>query len=130
MTDVTCAIILKDGLVLTAQRSESMPLPLKWEFPGGKIEKGETAESCLLRELKEELNIGVEIVQKLNPAEYRYDFAAIRLIPFIVNYVSGDLKLSEHKAFRWLKREELRVLDWAEADVAVVEDYLKLNGEL
>ena len=119
MTEVTCAIIQKDGLILAAQRSESMSLPLKWEFPGGKIEKGETAESCLWRELREELNIEVEIIKKLEPVEYRYNFASIRLIPFVVNYVSGEVILSEHKAFRWLRRHELSALDWAPADVPV-----------
>ncbi len=127
MTEVTCAIILNGDLILAAQRSESMQLPLKWEFPGGKIEKGETAECCLLRELKEELNIEVEIIGKLNPSIYSYDFAVVKLIPFVVNYVSGEITLSEHKTVRWLKRDELRAMDWAPADVEVVEEYLKFT---
>ncbi len=127
MIEVTCAIILKDNRILATQRSESMPLPLKWEFPGGKTEKDESAESCLLREIKEELNIEVEIIEKLKAIEYSYDFTAIRLIPFVVKYISGEIMLSEHKAFRWLKRDELRGLDWAEADVAVVEEFLNFT---
>lgn len=65
MIDVACAIIIDDeGKVLAAQRSESMSLPLKWEFPGGKLSKNETAEDCIVREIQEELNISVTIIMR------------------------------------------------------------------
>lgn len=127
MIEVTCAIILKEDMILAAQRSESMKLPCKWEFPGGKIEKNESAESCLQREIREELNIEIKIIKKLNPVVYSYDFATIKLIPFLVKYISGELTLSEHKGYNWFEKEELIFLDWAAADRPVLNEFLKLN---
>ena len=70
--EVSCAIIEAEGLVLVAQRSESMSMPLKWEFPGGKVHAGESPEECLHRELKEELSITVEVVRNLPSASHDY----------------------------------------------------------
>jgi 8-oxo-dGTP diphosphatase len=125
MTDVTCAIIVKDGRILATRRSEVMNLPLKWEFPGGKIEDGETAEDCLHRELKEELNIEIEIIKKLDDQSYDYDDFSINFIPFLSRYLSGDLVLSEHKDYKWLPKDELMFLDWAHADIPVMMEFLK-----
>ena len=127
MIDVTCAIILKENKILVTQRSEKMNLPLKWEFPGGKIENNETAENCLLREIKEELNIEIEILDKLEPKSFDYESFSINLIPFLAKYVAGEITLTEHKEFKWLYTEELRNLDWASADIPVLEEFLKLN---
>ena len=127
MIQVTCAIIVKEGKVLVTQRSEKMSLPLKWEFPGGKIEKNETSDECLLRELKEELNIEVKIQRKLTAAPYDYGTFSINLIPFIAHYISGEIILAEHKEYKWLSENELKDLDWAPADIPIVEEYLKLD---
>ena len=81
--DVACAIIEKDGRVLAAQRSETMSLPLKWEFPGGKIEPGESAAACLVREIAEELAVGIVIGAALPPSNWRYPDFAITLHPFV-----------------------------------------------
>lgn len=107
-----------------------MKLPLKWEFPGGKIEKDESANECLHRELKEELNIHVEIIKELEPSIFQYDFGSIKLIPFIVKYNSGEIILSEHKTYRWIEKEELAFLDWALADIPILENFLKINLKL
>jgi 8-oxo-dGTP diphosphatase len=64
--NVTCAIILKDEKILVAQRNEKMKLPLKWEFPGGKLEFNESETECIKREIKEEININIEVLQKLS----------------------------------------------------------------
>lgn len=125
MTDVTCAIICKDNMVLSTQRSESMSLPLKWEFPGGKVEAGESKIECLNREIMEELHIKIEIVQPLSPVLFSYEGKTIRLLPYLANYVSGALFLTEHKAYKWLKEDELSDLDWATADLPIVEEYLE-----
>ena len=127
MTDVTCAIILKDDKILVTQRSEKMSLPLKWEFPGGKVENDETAENCILREVKEELNIKIQIIEKLEEKAFDYDNFSINLIPFISNYICGDLMLTEHTASKWLSKTELNCLDWASADIPVLEMFLKTN---
>jgi 8-oxo-dGTP diphosphatase len=125
MIDVACAIILKEDKILVTQRSEKMSLPLKWEFPGGKIEHGEKADDCILREIKEELNIEIEIIEKLETKIFDYGNFSIKLVPFISNYVCGDLLLTEHKDSRWLSRTDLALLDWASADIPVLDTFLK-----
>lgn len=127
MTNVTCAIILFDNKVLVAQRSEIMKLPLKWEFPGGKLEKDESEEDCIIREIKEELNIEIQIIKRLKDSLFNYDAYKINLIPFIVKYISGDIILAEHKEFKLLDKAELEDLDWADADLPILEEFLKLE---
>ncbi|MDP4270292.1 MAG: (deoxy)nucleoside triphosphate pyrophosphohydrolase [Bacteroidota bacterium] len=127
MIDVTCAIIIRDGLILAVQRSERMKHPLKWEFPGGKVESGESAETCIMRELKEELHIEVEILRVLSPVEFHYSEKSIRLIPFEVTLLSNEIILKEHSRLKWLNVTGLSDLDWLPADVLVIEQYLKLK---
>lgn len=126
MIEVTCAIIQFKAKVLVVQRSNSMTLPNKWEFPGGKVEENETEQECILREIKEELNIDIELVQRLTPTIYNYPNQSIRLIPFLSNYSGGKLELAEHHGFQWLLKNELLELDWAEADIPIVKEYLNL----
>jgi 8-oxo-dGTP diphosphatase len=123
---VSCAIIEKEDKVLAVQRSEEMHLPLKWEFPGGKMEEGESEEECIVREIKEELNIEIELVRRLPSAKYDYPNFTIELIAFVARIVGGHIRLREHKDIRYVTKEQLRDLDWAAADVPVVEQYLKL----
>jgi 8-oxo-dGTP diphosphatase len=125
MIDVSCALIIgRNGKVLAAQRSSVMPLPLKWEFPGGKIEPGETPEECLLREIAEELGLFVEITKAMPPSTHNDGRQEIRLLPFICVIREGQIKLAEHAAFLWMEPRELDTLDWAEADIPVVRQYL------
>lgn len=124
---VTCAIIIKNNLVLAAQRSESMHLPLSWEFPGGKLEESESEEECLKREILEELDIEVHIQEKL--AHYNYQYSGkkpIELIPFVCHFASGKIFLKEHKRADWFTVEELKQLDWAAADIPVLDSFLEL----
>ena len=123
--DVSCAIIEHEGLVLAVQRSAEMANPLLWEFPGGKLEKGEAAADCIVREIKEELNINISILASLSSATHRGKGRSIRLIPFVCRWESGKLQLHEHAAARWLKPAELLTLSWCPADVPVIENYLK-----
>ena len=125
--NVTCAIILIDEKILVAQRNEKMKLPLKWEFPGGKLEFNESETECIKREIKEEININIEVLQKLSNNIHDYGTFKINLIPFLVQYISGEIKLAEHKDYRLLERSELLNLDWAEADLPIVEEFLKLE---
>ena len=123
--DVTCAIIVDDtNCVLATQRSGSMTLPLKWEFPGGKIELNESAEDCLVREIKEELGIDIEIIKALQSNTHTYPSIVVKLIPFICKHANGLIHLAEHSDYKWLKASELLDLDWAEADVPILHDYL------
>ncbi|OGW35756.1 MAG: NUDIX hydrolase [Nitrospirae bacterium GWD2_57_9] len=120
---VACAIIEQNGRVLAAQRSATMTMPLKWEFPGGKINPGETPGECLQREVREELGIEIEVGAPLRPATHRYPEFTVTLYPFISRVLSGEIVLHEHAALAWLLPEELPDLDWAEADRPILEEY-------
>ena len=123
--DVTCALIVDDdNRLFAAQRSRSMSLPLKWELPGGKIESNETSEQCLIREIKEELNIEIEIVKSLTPSSHVYPSISIKLIPFICKHIAKEIILKEHISFKWLNTNELLDLDWADADIPILKQYL------
>lgn len=126
--EVSCAIIEKDGLVLAAQRSETMSLPLKWEFPGGKLDPHEDAAACLKREIEEELGVGIQIKKSLPPSDWRYPSFGITLFPFICKLRSDNIVLAEHKAIAWVTPAELSALDWADADVPVLQTYLEFNA--
>jgi len=130
MITVTCAIIVNDlKEIFVAQRSSEMHLPLKWEFPGGKVDNGESLETCLKREIKEELDITIEIVQQLASNEHKYSDITIKLIPFICLWTKSDIHLKEHAAYQWLHPKNLLDLDWAEADIPIVKNYLtQLHG--
>jgi 8-oxo-dGTP diphosphatase len=125
--NVTCAIIIINKKIVVTQRSEKMKLPLKWEFPGGKLEDNESEIDCIKREIKEELNIEIDIAQKLKNSLFDFGTFKINLIPFVANYVSGEIYLTEHIAFKLLNKSELLELDWAEADVPIVNELLKLD---
>lgn len=111
---------------MAVQRSEKMKLPLKWEFAGGKIEAGESEVNCIKREILEEINIHIEINERLTPVIHEYPNLKIELIPFIANYISGELKLREHANFVLANKEELLNLDWAEADLPILKEFLAL----
>lgn len=123
---VTCAIIHFDSKILAVQRSETLSLPLKWEFPGGKIEPGENEEECIKREIFEELNIHIKLRVKLTPVLHQYPNFKINLIPFLAEYVSGDLKLKEHSDHLLVDKDELYKLDWAAADLPILKEYTAL----
>jgi 8-oxo-dGTP diphosphatase len=120
---VACAIVEREGRVLAAQRSRSMSMPLKWEFPGGKIEAGESPEACLKRELAEEMGVGVTIRRAMPPCTHCYPTFTITLYPFVCTIVSGEIALNEHWAIAWVTPEEMMALDWPGADAPVIEAY-------
>ncbi|MEN9640510.1 MAG: hypothetical protein RLZZ262_2379 [Bacteroidota bacterium] len=117
---VACAVIQMEDKILAVQRSEHMKMPLKWEFPGGKIENHEDVITCIHREIQEELNIQIEIEAELPIVEYSYPDFNIELVPFLARHLSGEIRLTEHKTYLLLSRDQLRDLDWAEADVPVL----------
>jgi 8-oxo-dGTP diphosphatase len=121
IVEVTCAVIVRDGLVLAARRSAAMDLPGRWEFPGGKVEPGEDPAACLVREIEEELGVTVAITGTLPPTIHAYPGARIRLIPFLARLVRGEPRPLEHDRIRWLPPEDLPRLDWAPADLPVVD---------
>ncbi|PDS26731.1 (deoxy)nucleoside triphosphate pyrophosphohydrolase [Flavobacterium branchiophilum] len=127
MIKVICAIIIYKNKILVTQRGVKMKLPLKWEFPGGKLKENESEIECIKREIKEELNIEIEVLRSLSNNIHDYGFFKINLIPFISTYVSGEITLFEHNDFKLLDKSELLNLDWAEADLPILEEFLKLE---
>ena len=120
---VACAIIERDGLVLSALRSASMNLPLKWEFPGGKIEPGEGREECLRRELVEEMGVQIAVGRPLTPATHNYPGFTVTLYPFLCSILSGEITLYEHSAISWLPPARMHELEWADADLPIIAEY-------
>lgn len=126
MLHVTCAIIEHNNKILICQRSERMKLPLKWEFPGGKVETGESKEDCLKREIREELGLEIEVGSALTPVEHHYPEFSLCLYPFACKWRGGSLAIAEHAQAIWVDKSELQNYDWAEADVPVVNEIMQL----
>jgi len=118
--EVVGAVLVKDGLVLAAQRSQTMSLSGLWEFPGGKIERGESPEQALRRELEEELKCVVEVGEHVETTAHEYDFAVVVLSTYFCTLLSGMPQLVEHSDVAWLRADELTSLPWAPADVPAV----------
>jgi 8-oxo-dGTP diphosphatase len=130
MIVVTCAIIRnEENQILVVRHTENSDHPLKWEFPGGKIDSGETEEECIIREIKEELSIDIVICDRLLPVEHNYGTKEIRLIPFVCDTLDEMPVLTEHKEFRWIEIRELKSIDFTEADIPVSEEYAELFGD-
>jgi 8-oxo-dGTP diphosphatase len=126
MIRVTCAVIRnEDNEVLIVQRGEYTDHPFKWEFPGGKLNLGETEEDCILREVREELSLDIVICGRLPEVEYNYGHKQIVLIPFICDTLDELPFLSEHVDFRWLHASALKTVDFSEADIFVADYYIE-----
>ena len=124
MINVTCAIIRNDeNEVLVVQRGEKSDHPFKWEFPGGKTNDGESHEECIVREISEELGIGIVICSRLDEVEYDYGEKQIRLIPFVCDTLDEVPLLTEHISFRWVAGKDLEEIDFCEADIIVAKRY-------
>jgi 8-oxo-dGTP diphosphatase len=124
MIRVTCAIIEQYGRVLVTQRSSSMSQPMLWEFPGGKLEKGESEEEGLKREIKEELNLHITPMLRLTPVTQDYGDKTIELIPYISEYNMGAIHLAEHHCYQWAHPDDLPGYIWCPADLPIVKEYL------
>lgn len=123
---VVAAIIFNQGKVFATQRGYG-EFKDGWEFPGGKIEPGETPEEAIKREIKEELDTEIEIVKFLDTVEYDYPKFHLSMDCFICKVRSGDLVLKEHEAAKWLTKENLDSVDWLPADQGLIE---KIKEEL
>lgn len=124
---VVAAIIIENGKVFATQRGYG-EFKDGWEFPGGKIEPGETPEEAIVREIKEELDTEVEVIELLDTVEYDYPNFHLSMECFICKIKSGDLVLKEHEAAKWLTKDTLGSLEWLPADMGLVgeiEKYLK-----
>jgi len=123
---VVCAVIEDDtGRILIAQRPADKHLGLKWEFPGGKVEPGETPSAALLRELSEELGCSVVITRALEPFHYDYTRVVIEMFPFVCQLADGSAAPAalEHVEIRWITPAQVSSFDLAPADWPVVARY-------
>ena len=117
---VVAAIIIDNGKVFATQRGYG-EFKDGWEFPGGKIDAGETPEEALVREIKEELDTEVEIQELLDTVEYDYPNFHLSMDCFICKIKSGDLVLKEHEAATWLTKEKLNSVEWLPADITLID---------
>lgn len=115
-------VLFHQGKLFAAQRSPGMELPGMWEFPGGKVEPGEDPQTCLVREIQEELAIGIELLLPLTPVEYCYPSKNILLLPFLARWKSGKVLPQEPSQVAWLEKGQLFQLAWASADLHVVKE--------
>ena len=117
---VVAAVIRKDNKIFATQRGYG-EFKDGWEFPGGKIEEGETPEQALTREIKEELDTEIQVGKLIDTIEHDYPKFHLSMDCFWCEIMQGGLELKEHEAARWLSKEELYSVDWLPADVGVVE---------
>jgi 8-oxo-dGTP diphosphatase len=118
---VTAGILLRDGRVLIARRKPGAHMGGKWEFPGGKIEQGETPEQSLIRELQEELDLRVRVGELLCCVPYEGDGVSLELMVYQVQDFEGTPVLREHQELRWVAPRELGSFELADSDRKVVE---------
>ena len=117
---VAAAIIIDNGQVFATQRGYG-DFKDGWEFPGGKIDAGETPEEALVREIKEELETEISVGELIDTIEYDYPTFHLSMDCFWAEIVSGDLVLTEHEAAKWLTKDELGSVEWLPADVTLTE---------
>ena len=119
--NVVAAIIEKDHKIFATQRGYG-EFKDGWEFPGGKIEEGETPQEALKREIMEELDTEISVGESINTVEYDYPTFHLSMDCFWCEVVKGDLVLKEHEAAKWVTKEQLNSVEWLPADIKLVEN--------
>lgn len=118
--NVVAAVIVRNGKILATQRGYGA-FKDGWEFPGGKIEVGESPEEALKREILEELGVDIEVHELIDVVEYDYTEFHLSMKCYWCSLNSGEVRLLEHEAGRWLKKEELGEVEWLPADVVLID---------
>ena len=117
--EVVAAIICQDDQIFATQRGYG-DFKDGWEFPGGKVEPGETPEAALVREIREELSVEISVGELLTTVEYDYPNFHLTMHCYLCQLIGGELRLLEHEAARWLGKGELHSVEWLPADVGVI----------
>jgi len=122
--NVVAAIIEKDGRIFATQRGYGAYKDW-WEFPGGKIEAGETPEEALIREIREELRAEIKVGELFRTVEYDYPEFHMIMQCFLCELISDEIELVEHEAARWLGKEDIRSVRWLPSDIEIVEKLIQ-----
>lgn len=125
MRQVSGACLEKDGKIFIARRKTGDNLAGKWEFPGGKLEPGETPEACLKRELKEEFGVETRIGEFICASKFEYKHLPIELLVYRAYHVAGEFQLRDHDQLAWVTLAELKAYEFCGADIPVVEHLLR-----
>lgn len=125
--NVAAAIIRDENKILSCQRGYG-EFKDGWEFPGGKLESGETGEQAIVREIKEELEVTIGSLEYLCTVEHDYETFHLSMQCYLAEIESGEFREHAHEDMRWLNIEEIWDVDWLPADVKVVEELLKKTG--
>jgi 8-oxo-dGTP diphosphatase len=127
---VTAAIITRDRKVLIARRGPGEKLAGSWEFPGGKVEDGESLQDCLVREMREELGVTVVVGEVVAETEYHYAHGAFRLVGLRTSLIDGEFKLTVHDRIEWVPTEDLLSYALLPADLPIAQRVQELIHEL
>jgi len=130
--NVVGAVLLEDGKILATKRNDDRILGTLWEFPGGKIEAGETPQQALIREMREEFDDDIVVSDKVKTSSYEYDFGVVNLTAYYAKFLTHNFDLIAHSKVEWLTQAQLATLQWAGADNGIVEalktaDLAKVN---
>jgi 8-oxo-dGTP diphosphatase len=125
MQTVTAAILIHGDTVFIAQRKPGKQMAGYWEFPGGKVEDGETLQECLKREMKEEFGVDVVVREFFGESIYQYEHGSIRLLAYLIDWIGGEMSMVDHQDCRWVSFEDLKDFEFVPADLPFVE---KLRG--
>ena len=122
LIEVSCGIIWSEDKVFICRRRPEKSLGGYWEFPGGKVEKGETGDACLRRELREELGMEVIVDGRFGFNDHEYEHVAIRLVGYLCSLVSFNGTMTDHDAFEWVSPEDLTTFSLAPADIPLAHE--------
>ncbi|GHO78437.1 NUDIX hydrolase [Ktedonobacter sp. SOSP1-85] len=127
MKTVTAAILILNDKILIARRKKGDILEDKWEFPGGKIEPGESPEQCLKREMMEEFGVEIEVKDFFCSSIFRYQHIEIELLAYRAVYVQGEFQLNAHAEIQWVTNKELMKFNFSEADIPIAQKLYEYN---
>ena len=127
MLKVTCAIIVRQNKILLTQKGSETEHPFQWEFPGGKVGQKETFVDCIIREIKEELNVEIKVLEAMISVKYDYGFKKIELLPFLCEIQDGEIVLTEHHDCRWLDLKELKEMNLSAADKRMIKQEINIQ---
>ncbi|CAJ1226340.1 (deoxy)nucleoside triphosphate pyrophosphohydrolase [Lactiplantibacillus xiangfangensis] len=118
---VVGAVLLENGKILATKRNDDRILGTLWEFPGGKVEKGETPQEALTRELVEEFDDEIMVGTKVGTSVHEYDFGTIHLTAYYAKFITHNFDLVAHSKVEWITQQQLGTLSWAAADEKIAE---------